>query len=105
MSWKKIEQELKARKIIKEYESKHDLEAQLKEKLDMLRNINLLEESLKDESLKMLLSHVDEKDKQTLDNETADIADSYSSMLKAIADSLENPANRAAIIEEIKRRM
>jgi len=101
---KYIEDVLKAKKILNDQNTK-TLEEQFQEKLDLLRNINLGEEALKQDHVDGMTEKLDEDEKKELDYELKKVSNSYSTMLNKIADALEDPTTRAKILEELKTRV
>ena len=94
-------------KMIAELQKKAraELEAQLAEKIEVLRNIDLASKAMADEHVKILTEKLDEKEMQNLEAEAADVADGYSEFLQHIANCLEDPKTRMGIIEELKRKL
>ena len=86
-------------------QNKKNQEALIKEKLDAMRNADLLASAMEDENLKKMVDDLDDHEKIEFDKEMSSITLSYSGILDALADYLEDPDQRKEIIEELMRRM
>jgi len=86
-------------------QNRKDQETLIKEKLDAMRNADLLGTALENEDLKKMVGDLDEHEKVQFDKEMSTITLSYSGILDGLADYLEDPDQRKEIIEELMRRM
>ena len=86
-------------------EHKKDEDTLFREKLEEIRDIDLLDMALQREHVTELVKDLTEEEKVEFDKEMENISHSYASILDNVADYLEDPEARKKIMEELKRRM
>jgi MinD-like ATPase involved in chromosome partitioning or flagellar assembly len=86
-------------------EHKEDESTVFREKLEEVRNVDLLDMAMQGEHVTELVKDLTEEEKVELDKEMESITQSYESILDSVADYLEDPEARKKIMEELKRRM
>ena len=93
-------------KIISDYRKKEraELLKEYEEKLELLRNIDLVTEATADDTINVLLDQLSAEEREEVDGQTAEIADGYSTMLRVFANSFEDLETAQKIIDELKRR-
>ena len=95
---------LKAAEIVAKAKNQKSTEQLIDEKLDKIRNLDILSEVGKLDRFDEITKQLSEGEKQQFDEQIEEVADSYSDMLSAVAEILKDPETRAGIIEELKRR-
>ena len=80
-----------------------ELEKEFAEKLEAIRNVDLLAEATIDENMDALLGKLSKEEREEVDIEAGYIAEGYKDFLELAADVMENPDLRAKFFEELKK--
>lgn len=81
------------------------IEELLDEKVNEIRNMDLVKEVKKYDHFDALTDRLSKEEKAALDEEVEEVAGTYEDMLSKIADVFKDPKNREAIAEEFLRRL